>query len=160
MTPAPDLAHRSDHAPGGIGHRAAGLLAGRTPRALLITADLFVGLTGFGGGVAVATGVDPFPAEWLAGTPFRSYLVPGVVLAGTVGGSALAAALLMLVRSALGPRASVVAGAVLAGWIVGEVLILHQPTAPTLTEVVYFALGVLMALLGAALSRRTARRLP
>jgi uncharacterized membrane protein YeiH len=50
-------------------------------------------LTAIGGGIALATGVDKLPAEWLKGTPFRSYLYPGIILTVVVGGSAAAATL-------------------------------------------------------------------
>jgi hypothetical protein len=50
-------------------------------RVALVTLDVFVAVSAIGGGIAVATGVDRFPAAWLSGTPFRSYLFPGLILA-------------------------------------------------------------------------------
>ena len=50
-----------------------------------ITARLlhgFVALTATGGGLALATGIDPFPLAWLEGTPFASYLVLSQALRG------------------------------------------------------------------------------
>jgi len=55
--------------------------------AILFVASVFVAFTAIGGGVTLATGMDKFPAEWLTGTPFRSYLIPGLILAVVVGGS-------------------------------------------------------------------------
>ena len=54
--------------------------------ALLILAG-FVALTAIGGGIALAAGLEGerFPAEWLEGSPFEDYRVPGLILAG-VGG--------------------------------------------------------------------------
>ena len=114
--------------------------------AILLTG--FVALTGIAGGIAVALGVDEFPAEWLEGTPFPDYTVPGVLLAAVVGGSALIALIALLVRSSWAPALTVVAGAILMGWIVGEVLVLNQPGEPTWIEIAFFAIGLLMSAVG------------
>jgi hypothetical protein len=109
----------------------------------------FVALTAIGGGVAILTGVDPFPLAWLEGTPFRSYTVPALLLAVVVGGSALLAAVAALGK---GPNAAVLAtaaGLLLAGYITVEILILKQtPPGPTWIEMVYFAVGLALAALG------------
>ena len=112
-------------------------------------ADAFAGLTAVGGGIALATGLegDRFPPEYLEGTPFGSYVVPGLILAGAVGGSATLAAIATLRGKETGGLVSVLAGAILMGWIVGELLILNQP-AWTWIELFYFVLGSLMVALG------------
>jgi hypothetical protein len=121
-------------------------------RVALFLVDLFAAVTAIAGGFALATGHDTFPAIWLSGTPFTSYMIPGLILAVVVGGSA-AVALVAILRSAdAGARASTVAGAVMMGWIVGETLILNQPTRPSGSEVVYFAVGLAMAGLGLAIA--------
>jgi hypothetical protein len=127
----------------------------RVTRGVLIAIDGFVALTAVIGGVALAVGAEAtrFPAEWLVGTPFSSYVLPGLILAVIVGGGATLATAATLRRRPGGPRASVLAGAITMGWIVGEVLILNQPSAPTSAEVFYFALGLVMATLGLALER-------
>ena len=52
--------------------------------------DAFTAATAVGGGTAWATGLETgrFPAEMLRGTQFGSYVIPGLILAGVVGGSA------------------------------------------------------------------------
>lgn len=119
-------------------------------RVLLFITDLFVALTAVGGGIALVAGLEAnrFPADWLKGTPFASYVIPGLILAVIVGGSAALAAVFMLRSPASGALASMLAGAVMMGWIVAEILILEQPSEPTWTEVFYFALGLGMAVLG------------
>jgi len=92
--------------------------------AILFVASVFVAFTAIAGGLTLATGVDKFPAEWLAVTPFRSYLIPGLILAVIVGGSATAAALAMLQKSSTGAIASILAGGILLGWLLGERVIL------------------------------------
>lgn len=123
-------------------------MARRIARIALALADGFVALTAIGGGITLAAGVDRFPRAWLADTPFASYLVPGLMLALIVGGSAAVATVGVALGRAWGARASSVAGTVLMGWILGEVLLLKQPSAPTPTEVVYFLVGAAMAALG------------
>src|SRR5262249_56363124 len=102
------------------------------------------------GGVALAVGAEAtrFPIEWLVGTCFSRCVLPGLIVAVIVGGSASLATAATLRRWPAATRASVVAGAITMGWIVGEVLILNQQSAPTSTEVFYFALGFVMMTLG------------
>ena len=52
----------------------------------------FIALTAIGGGIAILTGVDEFPLEWLEGTPFPNYTIPALLLSVVVGGSALVTA--------------------------------------------------------------------
>jgi hypothetical protein len=85
---------------------------------------IFLFLNGFGavvGGIGVIKEVLPFPEVWLQGTPFHSYFLPGLILLVAVGGSHLAAALVVLSRGAQAKTASVFAGLVLTGWMIGEI---------------------------------------
>jgi len=119
----------------------------RISGATLFVADLFVALTAVFGGITVATGVDKFPAGWLAGTVFNSYLVPGLILAVVVGGSATAATFATLRKRDLGTLFSALAGGILLGWLVGERLILPPAAFPPQfwwLEAIYVAAGVLM----------------
>lgn len=88
----------------------------------------------------MATGLDPLPQEWLAGTPFTSFVLPGLLLAVLVGGSAAIATYAMVTSPPAGALLSVVAGGVLMAWIVSEVLLLNQPSW-TPTEGIYFVIG-------------------
>ena len=49
-------------------------------RIVLVVVDATVGLTAIGGGIALAAGLEGerYPVEWLTGTPFSSYLIPGL----------------------------------------------------------------------------------
>ncbi|MGB7980150.1 MAG: hypothetical protein WCF36_05090 [Candidatus Nanopelagicales bacterium] len=97
------------------------------------------------------------PPEWLAGTPFSSYVVPGIALTGVVGGSALAALALALRDDPRWPMATCAAGTVLVGWITGEVVILAQPDTPSPIEVAYLGLGAAVVGLGWIARRRDRR---
>ena len=104
-------------------HVATGPSARLPSRALSVLQRL-VALNAFGGGAFGLAGAPGLPPEWLAGSPFSSYLVPSLVLIVAVGAlHALAA-----VRAWQGhPRALLLgraAGVVLLGWIVVQVAII------------------------------------
>lgn len=103
----------------------------------------FVGLTAIAGGIGLSSGLDSFPSAWLVGTPFTTYLVPGLILSVVVGGSALAASVLLWRRHPDAWLASALAGAVLTGWIAIEMALLQQPTTPTPIELLYLVLGLI-----------------
>ena len=133
----------------------ASLLACRTLgseviRAVLVLLDALVALSAGGGGVALAFGFEGgrFAPDLLNGTPFASYVVPGLILAIVVGGSAAFAAATTALWPRVGPTASAGAGLVLMGWIAGEVLILSDPRARSWFEAIFFAVGLSMATLG------------
>jgi len=119
----------------------------RIAGATLFVADVFVALTAVIGGITLAAGVDKFPPAWLAGTVFGSYLIPGLILAMVVGGSATAAAFATLRERDAGTLYSGVAGGILLGWLLGERLIL-PPVAfsPQFwwLEAIYVAAGLVM----------------
>lgn len=84
--------------------------SGGSARTILLLLTAFVAVTAFLGGLALtlgalvpsmATVLSP-PPDYLVGTPFTSYLLPGLVLALVVGGSHAAAFVLLLRRH---PRA-------------------------------------------------------
>ena len=94
----------------------------KTAFAWVLAADLFAGVAAVAGGVGLVGGGIQFPSHWLSGTPFSGYTAPGLILGVVVGGSALVAAAITLLSSRqAGAMASAVAGAVMIGWIVGEV---------------------------------------
>lgn len=130
--------------------RGGVLMNSQGRRVALFLIDLFVALTAIGGGIALVAGLEDnrFPLAWLQGTPFTSYVIPGLILAVVVGGSAAVAAVLLLRSPTGGAWASLLAGLLLMGWIAGEVLILHQPVAPQGIEIFYFCVGLAMAVLG------------
>lgn len=121
-------------------------------KAVRITTGLisgFVALTAIGGGVVMLTGLDEFPPEWLETTPFSSYTIPALLLAVLVGGSALVAAVLLFRNPDRAGWAALMAGAMMAGYVGIEAIILNQvPPGPTPIEIFYFILGVLMLIGG------------
>ncbi len=128
----------------------------RWTRIALVAFDAFAAFTAIGGGIALAAGLegDRFPADWLRGTPFHSYVVPGLILAAIVGGSAAVATVATLRSPRIGGRASMLAGLVMAGWIVGEILLLtNDGEFVSPTETFYLAVGLAMIGLGVPAER-------
>ena len=110
----------------------------------------FIALTAIGGGIALLIGVEDarFPLEWLEGTPFKDYTIPALLLAIVVGGSALIACVAIFTGHSLALLAAIVAGMIMVGYIVVEVLIFNQvPPGPTVTEYLYFGLGLVIVVL-------------
>ena len=127
-----------------------GSLIVRLCGATLFVTSVFVALTAVMGGITLALGVDKFPAQWLIGTPFRSYLIPGLILTLFVGGTATVAAMSLLRKSDTCELLSIIAGVTLIGWLLGERLILPKAAfVPQFfwLEAIYIGAGLLMVLL-------------
>ncbi len=82
----------------------------------VIVLDLAIGLAAVLGGIYLLAGAPGLSRDWLRGTPFGSFLWPGVLLLVLVGGSLLTAAVLLLIEANSGRLVSVEAGVVLLGW--------------------------------------------
>jgi hypothetical protein len=129
-----------------LGTRPNQTSAARLYRAGLLTLQAFVGATALGGGVTlivgalnprVSTVLTP-PVTYLSDTPFSSYLVPGLLLAGIVGGTHVAALVLTLRRHSWSVFAS--AGAAFALLILVFVQMVFIPFS--FLQAVYFAAGI------------------
>jgi hypothetical protein len=93
------------------------------------------------------------PVAWLAGTPFSDYTIPGLVLVIVVGGSALLAAATVFVRRDWAVLVSVLAGLLLAGFEVVEIVSLDRKVGndlPTVLALQLFYLVLGLAILGLA----------
>ena len=88
---------------------------------ILLGLLLFNGLSATGGGLALMTDWIPEQASWVRDTDFPSNYFPGVILMAVVGGSSLIAAAALVKRSDGWQLASIVAGAIMVFWIIGEV---------------------------------------
>lgn len=122
-----------------------------------------VGLTAVAGGLALLVaaltstsggGVTP-DRSYLGGSPFTSYVVPGLVLAVIVGGTHILASILTGRGSQAGPFAAAVAGFGLLIWIFVQMMFI--PFSPL--QAIYFLAGLAelgLVLLGLGLFRRRA----
>jgi hypothetical protein len=129
----------------------------KTARVALIIVAGFAAVSALGGGLMVASGWPyQFPAAWLEGTPFPDYTLPGLILGVVVGGSALLATVALLKNVRWAALASIAAGAIMMGWIVGEIVLLNVAGFTWLWPL-YFGVGLVMALLGLRLAPFTSR---
>jgi hypothetical protein len=126
-------------------------IASRFVVRLLASLTIFGALSSFGGAVL---GIPPngggVPVEHLAGSPFTSYVVPGLILGVVVGGTQLAAAISLLVGHRMALVLSAVAGFGMLIWLFAEPAIIRQYSW---LRAVYFGLGAIeligvLALLG------------
>lgn len=72
-------------------------------------------------------GAAGWSTEFLEGSPFDSYLWPGVILLVVVGGTQLVAFVLLAMRRGSAPFWTAVAGFAMVIWIVVEQLLFHVP---------------------------------
>jgi len=87
---------------------------------------------------AGSLGIIP-PLEWLEGTPFDSYLVPGLVLILVVGGTHALAFVLLLRRTTWALAASAVAGFGMVIWVFVQMVLIPY----SFLQAVYFGAGLL-----------------
>lgn len=130
----------------------------RLIRILLVVLETSMGLAAVVSGPAlVATNGLGMPAEWMQGSPFGNYTVPGLVLL-VVGLVNLGGAVLVLRRHRWAAPTSAVAGVLWVGWFVVQVAVVglvswQQPF--------YFVIGLLiLGLSTPALIRRFGTRTP
>jgi hypothetical protein len=124
------------------------MLAKRILRSVLIVLDAFLALTAVAGGIGLLTGANAPSLEFLQGSPFSSYTIPGLALLLIVGGCALAATVLTWRRHPFGAPASGLAGVVIIGFEIVEVLVIGSPAGIARNlQVFYFTLGLLILVL-------------
>jgi hypothetical protein len=114
--------------------------------------EFFVGLMAVPCGILLIVNGLGMSRDVLDGTPFGSFLIPGLVLAFVVGGSLLAAAYLEWRRKSIAPLASTGAGCVLLGWIVIEAAMVESGRE---LQAVIFTFAVLILFLAGRQLRRT-----
>jgi len=80
--------------------------------------DVAVGVSAIGGASYALSGAKEWPVEWLAGTPFRSYRVPGLILGGVHAPLDIAAGVALVRGSRNATPLALASAAVQVGWIV------------------------------------------
>lgn len=107
----------------------------------LLVSTLLVAANALYGGIGLIASGLGMPLSWLEGTWFDSWVIPGVLLLAIVALPMLAAAWAMWRRWNRGAEVAMLAGAELAGWILGQ-----------MSMVRYFFLQPVLLLLGLAIT--------
>jgi hypothetical protein len=112
---------------------------------ILIVLTGFLGIGAILGGIALMTNFYAPPVEMLAGSIFPSFFLPGLALTALVGGSGLAAMILMIRKHAFGVLIALTAGIIIMFFEFIEVLVIGMPAGPSqFMQVFYFMLGTLI----------------
>jgi hypothetical protein len=126
---------------------------------LAIVLEIFLGIGALFGGIQFILAPDGHllgvSLSMLTGTPFHSFLVPGLLLFTFVGLGPMVAAALTARRRAIGPLAAFAVGLTLMVWITVEMVIFAGVTS--LFWAFYLVLGTVIAAVGVAWSRTTGR---
>ena len=124
---------------------------------LAVALEIFLGLGALFGGGALILAPDGhllgMPTKLLAGSPFTSFLVPGIILFSCVGLAPLLAAAITIRRNGFAPLAAVAVGLTLIGWVAVEMVVLAGPGS--LAWTLYLVLGSCIAAIGVTWWRST-----
>jgi hypothetical protein len=85
---------------------------------------IFLAINAFGGGYYGMAGAKGIPVEWLKGSPFRDYFIPGLFLFIVIGGSALLIGIAVFRRHRLARKAAFYCGITVIMWIIVQVSII------------------------------------
>jgi hypothetical protein len=109
--------------------------------------ELVLSIGALGGGLVLIVAprgeIMPLPLSALAGSPFETYLGPGLILFTVLGLGPLIAARLAWIRHPLAPLAAFVVGAALLIWVAVEIAIIGYSNEPPL-QAIYMVLGAVI----------------
>ena len=119
------------------------LLAVKIIRYILGGLLSFAALNAFAGGYYGMAGAEGVPEEWLEGSIFSNYFIPGLILFVVVGGTFLYAAIAVLAHRKNAKRAVIFSVAVVFTWLTVQVLMIGyvswmQPVTAAVTTVILF----------------------
>lgn len=124
----------------------------RIERTVLLLLNAFLGITAVAGGIGLMTGAISPGITLLAGSPFHTYLVPGLALLLLVGGSSLLAMALLWGRHRWSALVAAGAGCMIIIFEVVEILIIGSEAGLARTlQLFYLGLGGLIVLLSVTL---------
>lgn len=107
----------------------------------------FVGLTACAGGITLLAGFNAPGVEFLQGSIFKGYTIPGLVLLFMVGGSSLVAMLALLRKTRLSMIYAMISGVIIMTFEFVEVLVIGSPAGIfSLLQIFYFGLGFIIVL--------------
>jgi hypothetical protein len=109
-----------------------------TKLSIILTLFVAFGAIPSGYGLITTNGLG-MPQEWLINSPFKSFLIPGIILTFIVGGTQLAAAILMLKKHKYKIESTGIAGFGMIIWIFVQQYLIKQSSW---LQVLYFFVGV------------------
>ena len=114
-------------------HGTVRSLSARRRRTLAVVESV-VGVNALGGMAYALGGARDVPSEWLDGTPFDSYVVPGLYLGVVVGGSCVVAGYTAARDHQLARPAALASAAVMETWIAAQVALIgyRSPLQPVI----------------------------
>jgi hypothetical protein len=116
-----------------------------------VALEMLLSIGALGGGLVLMIAprgeIMPLPLSALAGSPFDTYFVPGLILFGVLGLGPLIAAALALRGHRLAPLAAIVTGATLLAWLAVEIAIVGYSNNPPL-QPFYLLLGIVISMVG------------
>jgi len=109
--------------------------------------EVVLSIGALGGGLVLIVAprgeIMPLPLSALAGSPFETYLGPGLMLFTVLGLGPLIAARLAWIRHPLAPVGALIVGAALLSWIAVEIAIIGYSNGPPL-QAIYLLLGTVI----------------
>ena len=115
----------------------------------LLVLEVVLSLGALGGGLVLIMAprgeIMPLPLSVLAGSPFDTYLGPGLILFSVLGLGPLVAARLAWLRHPFAPVAALVVGVALLIWVAVEIAIIGYSNEPPL-QAIYLTLGAAITL--------------
>ena len=115
----------------------------------LLVLEGLLSLGALGGGLVLILAprgeIMPLPLSALAGSPFDTYLGPGLILFSVLGLGPLVAARLAWLRHPFAPVAALVVGVALLIWVAVEIAIIGYSNQPPL-QAIYLTLGAAITL--------------
>lgn len=112
---------------------------------------LLFALNAFGGGLYALSGANGIPVEWLRGSPFHSYFIPGLFLFVVIGGGALCTAILIFIGHKKAFLWSVVICLIVFAWLIVQVAIIGLVS---FMQLLTFLIVLLIALLSVVYNNR------
>jgi hypothetical protein len=116
-----------------------------------VALEMLLSIGALGGGLVLMIAprgeIMPLPLSALAGSPFDTYFVPGLILFGVLGLGPLIAAALALRGHWLAPLAAIGTGATLLAWLTVEIAIVGYSNNPPL-QPFYLLLGIIISMVG------------
>ena len=121
-------------------------------RIIAVVLLVFLGIGGIYGAWMLISdpsgGKFDWPPELLDGTPFSSYLIPGIILMISIGIFPLYVAIITIIRKSYSHLLIILQGVVLIGWLTIELIINQAFFVPGMHYTCY-AIGILLVFIGA-----------